>query len=326
MRCLISKSHDPWFNLASEEYLLRNSIEEIFLLYINEPCIVVGKHQNLYSEINHKFSRLNNIKLARRISGGGAVYQDFNNLNFSFIHNCHNRDQINFAKFTLPILEALREMGLDVEFSGRNDLLINSQKISGNAMHVYKNRVLSHGTLLFNTDLNQLSQSLRSNDNRYIDKSIKSVRSKVTNISHYLDYIKTIEYFTDCIFKHVLSNNETSYVHSLEAFEEQEINKIAVEKFETWKWIYGYSPKYVYKNTFKFGKLIIHVEFSVERGLISNTRIITQPQDNEIESQLCKILSETLHDFETIEMKLRDIEINNSYLTDNLSNYCDQLF
>ena len=98
------------------------------MLYINEPCVVVGKHQNLLSEINLDYIRKNNIKLARRISGGGTVYQDFNNLNFSFIHNCENRDQINFSKFTLPILEALNEMGIDAKLSGRNDLLINSEK------------------------------------------------------------------------------------------------------------------------------------------------------------------------------------------------------
>lgn len=326
MRCLISKSHNPWFNLASEEYFLRHNSEELFILYINEPCIVVGKHQNLYSEINYNFSRKNSIKLARRISGGGTVYQDLNNLNFSFIHNCANRDQINFTKFTMPILEALREMGIDVEFSGRNDLLINSEKISGNAMHIFKNRVLSHGTLLFNANLDQLSMALKNNDNRYLDKSIKSVRSKVTNISPYLSSIETVECFTDLIFEHILSKDETSLAQSLEAFEEQEINKLAKEKFETWEWIYGYSPKYVYKNTFKFGKCIINVEFSVERGLISNTRIITHPKDYEIEGQLCKILNGTLHDFKTIEMKLRDISINNSLLTYKLSDYCNQLF
>ena len=141
MRCIISNSSNPYFNLATEEYLLKNSTEEIFLIYINEPCIVVGKHQNLLSEINLKYALENRIKLSRRISGGGTVYQDGNNLNFSFIHNCPNLEKLNFTKFTNPVLEALIDMGLNAGFSGRNDLLIDSKKISGNAMHIYKTRV-----------------------------------------------------------------------------------------------------------------------------------------------------------------------------------------
>jgi len=201
MRFLFSTSNNPYFNLSTEEYFLKNSKEEMFFLYINEPCIVVGKHQNLLSEINLQFVLENNIKLSRRISGGGTVYQDLNNLNFSYIHNCANIEQINYKKFTYPILESLRDMGLNVEFSDRNDLIIDTKKISGNAMHIFKTRVLSHGTLLFNTNLNQLSAALKNNPQKYIDKSIKSVRSKVTNISNYLNDPKSTDEFSLLLFQ-----------------------------------------------------------------------------------------------------------------------------
>lgn len=326
MRCLVSDNHNPHFNLATEEYFLKTSQEELFILYINEPCIVVGKHQNILSEINLPYVRENKIKLARRISGGGTVYQDLNNLNFSFIHNCINRDKISFTEFTRPILEALREMGLEVHFSDRNDLLLSSEKISGNAMHIYKNRVLSHGTLLFNTDLTKLSEALKSNNSRFNDKSIKSVRSRVTNIFPYLKEILMINTFTDRIFENILSKNENSHIQLLNTAEEWEINKIAEEKFNTWQWTYGYSPKYTYKNSFNIDRNTINVEFSVERGLISNTKVITHPLDTVIDDLLCQTLNETLHDYDTIKMKLNKISLNNSFLKDNLSDYCDQLF
>ena len=326
MRCLISKNSNPYFNLATEEYFLKNSTDEIFMLYTNEPCIVVGKHQNLYSEINLPFTRENNIKLARRISGGGTVYQDLNNVNFSFIRNCENREQINFTKFTLPILEAMREIGLQAEFSVRNDLLINQKKISGNAMHIYKTRVLSHGTLLYNTDLNQLSVALKNNNGRYTDKSIKSVRSEVTNISDYLLQPKTIEQFTLELFKNIIKNTNNSWVKSLNISEEKAIQKISIDKFETWDWIYGYSPKYNFRNNFNYLDSFINVEFSVERGFILNIEIESIPQNTTLVNQLQEILHGMCHDYDLIAQKFRNYQINNSSLKYIDIAFCTHLF
>jgi len=233
MRCLISNSHNPHFNLATEEYFLKNGDEELFLLYLNEPSVVVGKHQNLLAEINLKGITNNQVKLARRITGGGAVYQDLNNLNFSFIHNCPERDKINFKIFTNPILEALKSLGLEAEFSGRNDLLVEEKKISGNAMHIYKSRVLSHGTLLFNSDLSMLSDCLKNDGSRYADKAIKSVRSPVTNILSHLKSPISIEEFTGKIFTQIVQGKQDPNLIRLSDEEEIAIQHIAKEKFET---------------------------------------------------------------------------------------------
>jgi len=325
MRCLISNSSNPYINLATEEYFLKNSNEEIFMLYINEPCIVVGKHQNLYSEINLPFARSNNIKIARRISGGGTVYQDLNNLNFSFIHNCENREQINFTKFTLPILEALREMGLEAVFSGRNDLLIDGRKISGNAMHIYKSRVLSHGTLLYNANLKQLSAALKSNG-RYTDKSIKSVRSDVANISNYLVSSQTIEQFTYEIFQNISNKNIQSVIKNLNKIEEKEIKRISKEKFETWEWIFGYSPKYIFQNVFNFMDYSINLEFSVDRGVILNSKINIIPECSMFANQIEEILKGINHDFDLIASKLTKLQhifSDPKYIESDL---CNQLF
>ena len=326
MRCFISKSSNPYFNLATEEYFLKNSSDEIFMLYTNEPCIVAGKHQNLYSEINLPFARENNIKLVRRISGGGTVYQDLNNLNFSFIHNCENREQINFTKFTLPILEALRELGLQAEFSGRNDLLIDKRKISGNAMHIYKTRVLSHGTLLYDADLNQLSASLKSHNERYTDKSIKSVRSEVTNISYYLNPPKPIEIFKLEIFKKILNNTKNISVKSLDIEEVKVIRKISKEKFETWEWIYGYSPKYVFKNNITSLDSPINIEFAVERGIILDVNIRSSSEISILVNPLTQILTGMRHDYDCIELKLKEFHKTNSQLKYLDTEFCAQLF
>ena len=326
MRCIISTSTNPYFNLATEEYLLKTNNEEIFLVYINEPCIVVGKHQNLLSEINLQYTQKHNVKLARRISGGGTVYQDLNNLNFSFIHNCTNLEQISFTKFTNPILEALCEMGLEASFSNRNDLLIDSKKISGNAMHIFKARVLSHGTLLFNTDLNKLSAALKNQPQKYIDKSIKSVRSKVTNISNYLEYPKTIDEFMQIFFQIITGNYTNPIINQLTNQEAELINQISKSKFETWEWVYGYSPKYVFQNSFTVLNLLVNLELHVEKGIIRSVKTnIDTPQLTDLQYVFYALLN-VKHDNQSILDLLENDPKINSIPEFNIPEFCLSLF
>ena len=326
MRCIISTSTNPQYNLATEEYLLKSKNEEIFLLYINEPCIVVGKHQNLLSEINLPYVIEHSIKLARRISGGGTVYQDINNLNFSFIHNCSNLEKINFSKFTYPILEALREMGLDVVFSGRNDLLINSKKISGNAMHIFKTRVLSHGTLLFDADLNHLSAALKNSPEKYIDKSIKSVRSKVDNISNHMEYPKTIDEFKQTLFEIIKTKSDSSYIEPITEHEEELINQISKSKFETWELVYGYSPKYLFQNNLHISNLPVKLDLHVEKGIIKRVLTNINSAQNANYQHVFEILLNAKHDYKSIvEILKKDSKIN-SLPNFNIEEFCNSLF
>ena len=323
MRCLISNNSNPYFNLAAEEYFLKNSNEEFFILYINEPSVIVGKHQNLLSEINLRHIRENNIKITRRISGGGAVYHDFNNLNFSFIHNCINRDQINLGNFTLPVLVSLKEMGIKAEFSGRNDLLIDSKKISGNAMHIYKSRVLSHGTLLYNSNLQHLSSSLANNSLKYTDKSIKSVRSNVTTIIDHYDRSKSIDYFKNELFKKIAGKSQNSYYTPINTTEEKCIREISNKKFESWDWIYGYSPKYSFKNTFLFSDLLFQIELNIEKGTINTVKLNVNDADF---THAINELANVRHDFNLIEQMLRNNSKINSILNINITELCYNLF
>ena len=183
MLCVNNIYTDPYFNMAMEEYFLKNFTENIFILWRNEPAVIVGKHQNSLAEINVDYVTEKGIKVVRRLTGGGAVFHDLGNINFTFIENGSKPD---FQKFTRPILDVLIDLGVDARFEGRNDLTIGGRKFSGNAIAVWKNRTLEHGTLLFSAVMEDLSGALKVNPLKFEDKAVKSTRSRVTNISEHL--------------------------------------------------------------------------------------------------------------------------------------------
>ena len=187
MYIIDNNSDNAYFNIASEEYLLKNKKEDFFMLYINPPSIIIGKNQNTLSEINTEYVDENNIAVVRRLSGGGAVYHCHGNLNFSFIINDKEESFMDFKKFTQPIISILGNMGVEAQLSGRNDILIDDKKISGNAQFKSRGRMIHHGTLLFSSDLSKLEKSLKANPLKFKDKATKSVKSRVANICDYLE-------------------------------------------------------------------------------------------------------------------------------------------
>ena len=199
------KSTNPYYNLAVEEYLLKYSNEEYFLLWQNEPTVVIGKNQNVFAEINVDYTNEHRIHIARRITGGGAVYHDLGNLNYSYISNKEGSG-IDFERFSRPIIEALQNMGITAELSGRNDIMVGEKKISGNAQTHYKDRVLHHGTLLFDTDLDKLSGALRPDEKKIQAKAIKSIRSRVANIKSFLNTDSSVLDFLNKIKFYILSS------------------------------------------------------------------------------------------------------------------------
>ena len=204
MKFLKLKSHDPYYNLAVEEYIFNNSSDEVFILWQNEPCVVIGKNQNAYAEVKIDALKEKNIKLARRITGGGAVYHDLGNVNYTFISS--ERKDIDFAYFTSPIIQALNELCVKITLSGRNDLeTVNGKKISGNAQRAERGRVLHHGTLLFNSDISMLEGVLNVDKEKLKAKSVRSVSSRVANISEYLKTPITVDEFIDFLSSHIIS-------------------------------------------------------------------------------------------------------------------------
>ncbi len=197
MKLYVLTSTNPHYNLAVEEYLFRSEREDVCMLWQNEPTVVIGKNQNAFAEVDLDALHADGVHLARRITGGGAVYHDLGNVNFSFLSAQSAQTGLDFAKFTAPILAALRSLGVDAELSGRNDLLLDGQKFSGNAQYSAGGRTLHHGTLLFDSDLTALSRYLRPDEEKLKGKGIKSVRSRVTNLAPHLPISATTGEFIE---------------------------------------------------------------------------------------------------------------------------------
>lgn len=269
---IYNKSLDPYYNLAAEEYLVKNSNDEIFMLWQNDNTIVIGRNQNTLSEINYDYVKENNINVVRRMSGGGAVFHDIGNINFTFILNSEG-DFSNYEKFTNPIIEFLKTLGVEAALSGRNDLVIGDKKISGNAQYMYKNRILHHGTLLYSAEGNKLANSLRVSEDKIKSKGIKSVKSRVTNIADHIDNPFDAHEFIKRLSEFMRKNGNISCEYDLEN-DRMHIKKLRDEKYATWDWNFGYSPKYTFnkKERFTFGSVEICMNVS-SNGIIEDIKI-----------------------------------------------------
>jgi lipoate---protein ligase len=265
---------DPRINLAIEEYALKNlDINETYLLfYINEPSIIIGKNQNSVEEINTEYVESNGIHVVRRLSGGGAVYHDLGNLNYSFITKDDGDSFHNFRKFTEPVIAALKQMGVNAELSGRNDILAEGRKISGNAQFSTRGRMFTHGTLLFNSEMEHIVSALRVKKDKIESKGIKSVRSRVANISEFLTEKWTIEEFRSALLKFIFQGQEvTEYVLTEEDWEN--IHQLSKERYQNWDWNYGKSPKFNLQHSHRFPVGQIDVRLDVDKGVIENCKI-----------------------------------------------------
>ena len=269
-----SPSNNAYFNIASEEYLLTKfPKEDIFLLYINDPSIIVGKFQNTLAEINLDYVKEKNIKVVRRMSGGGTVYHDSGNLNFSFHTLLGNNDFMDFSQFTEPVLALLNKLNVPAKLEGRNDLLVDGKKFSGNAKLARNGKMIQHGTILFNSEMNILSESLKVNPLKFIDKAIKSNRSRVTNLIDYLPKETTIESLKNLLIKEIINKNESVERYYFSDKDLSEIELLIKEKYETWDWNFGFSPNYNFQKAIKIPAGFIEIHMDVSKGLIEKIKI-----------------------------------------------------
>lgn len=273
MKYIVNNSHNPAYNVALEAYAFRELLaeDELFILWINEPTIVIGKHQNAIEEINKTYTDEHGIYVVRRLSGGGAVYHDLNNLNYTIISNKSQEGAFDFKTFSQPVIETLADLGVTATFTGRNDLEIDGKKFCGNAQAYYKGRMMHHGCLLFDVDMTVLGNALQVSKDKIESKGIKSVRARVTNILDELPEKMTVEVFSNQLLNKMKESypDMTEYVFSDD--ELKNIQALADQQFGTWDWTYGKAPEYTIKRSVRYpaGKITTYanVEKSVIKGM-----------------------------------------------------------
>jgi lipoate-protein ligase A len=277
---------DPYFNIAAEEYFLKSLEEDCFMLWINEPAVIIGKHQNAFAEINQPFTETQNIPVIRRISGGGTVYHDPGNLNFTFLRRGEREKLVNFKRFMEPVIGYLNVLGLPAEFSGTNDIRIHGLKVSGNAEHVYKNKVLHHGTLLFSSELDPLNEAIAGEEHAFEDTGVRSRRSRVTNIATLLSGSITLHQFQQGILEHMDLQFGPLKHRSITNQEKQSIEALMMEKYRTWDWNFGYSPKFVFSADLDSKGLVIHLDILVEKGRVKKVNVEDPILGRQLEKEL----------------------------------------
>lgn len=313
MLCIYHESTDPYFNVATDEFIFKNIDEDCFMLWRNDNAIIVGQYQNTLAEINYDYVKKNNIAIVRRLSGGGAVYHDLGNLNFSFTQKGQDSNLSDFAKFTKPIIDVLQRLEVNARLEGKNDLMIDGLKISGNAEHIHKNKILHHGCLLFSSDLKNVSEALKINPVKYIDKAIKSVPKRVTNISEHLKSPLRVEAFAKKVMEYVLSITPNARLYEFTESDKKQIQKLRDEKYATPEWNFGRSPDYNFKKAIRTPGGLLEMNLLVKKGVIEEVKIYgdffsTQGIDS-IEAALINIP----HQEQAIRKALAPFQINEHF-------------
>ncbi len=329
MLTIINNKNNPYYNLALEEFVLKylNIDDDFILLWQNEPSIIVGRNQNTIEEINYQYVKEKNVNVVRRISGGGAVYHDFGNLNYSFITKSVNDSISNFINFTQPVINLLNELGVEAIFSGRNDITVSEKKISGNAQCYYKNKMLHHGTILFNSNLDTISEVLRVKQDKIASKGIKSIRSRVTNILPYLEEKITIDEFKGKLLSFILGYNDISnYIYQLTEADYNKIDELMNQKYLTWEWNYGESPNFDIQKSSRFVGGKIDIRLNVKNGIIEDCRIFGDFFGNKDISLLEKNLISSRFEESAIRTLLNKNNLNDYLFQITIDDFINCLF
>ena len=313
MKFLRNSETDPYYNMAFDEYCLESlAIDEpVFYLWQNRPAVIVGLNQEVNTEVNLDYLRQNNIVLARRVSGGGAVYHDWGNLNYTIVGRSEDLER-DYPEYAGLMMQALRKLGVQAELSGRNDILVEGKKVSGFAKRVSKNRLMVHGTLMYDVNLDVLTQSLNPPATKLQTKGIASVRSRVTNLREHLPEIKDIQDFKNRLEK-ALSNDYADEEYKLLVSEIEDIRTLANEKFGRWDWIYGRSPRATLTHSARLSCGNIEIHLTLNENRIASCRFggdfIGNLPTSDVEMRLIGVSYDVL----SIEKCLSEIEVSDYF-------------
>lgn len=310
MKYIVNKSNNPAYNIALEAYAFRElqSEDELFILWINEPAIIIGKHQNAVQEINKEYTDKHGIHVVRRLSGGGAVYHDLNNLNYTIISNKSEEGAFDFKTFSQPVIETLADLGVTAIFTGRNDLEIDGKKFCGNAQAYYKGRMMHHGCLMFDVDTTVLGDALKVSKDKIESKGVKSVRARVTNILNELPEKIMVNEFSDKLLDKMKEHYPDMTEYVLTDDDLAKIQQSYEEQFSTWDWTYGKAPEYTVERSVRYpaGKITSYIK--TENSLIENIKIYGDFFGIGDVSDIEQLLVGTRYEYKDILEKLKTID------------------
>ncbi|HEX5579976.1 MAG TPA: lipoate--protein ligase [Gemmatimonadaceae bacterium] len=308
---------DARVNLALEEHVFRTkpSDDDALLFYVNAPSIIIGRNQNTIEEIAPDVVAERDIRVVRRVSGGGAVYHDLGNLNFSVMTPEVTGRFNRYDHFTKPVIEVLREMGVPAELSGRNDILAGGRKISGNAQFATSTRMFSHGTLLFDSNLDDVTAALRPKAGKVESKGVKSIRSRVANISEFLDEPITVVELRERIIERIFGTRDRAAIPTIELTDDDwaAVHELVERKYGAWSWNYGENPACNVQRAHRFPAGEIDVRLDVQQGRIAGIRIFGDFMGQRDVSSLESRLTGVLYDADAITAALEGVAMRDYF-------------